>query len=137
MEWWTIFYIYMKNLNLWTYSNYLRLKLRINSTKRIKIVISDHGGEYYGRCDNTREQRLRLFVKYLEECRIVLQYTMSRSPSMNGVVERRNGIVKHMIRSMICHFTLSKSLWGETLKTTTYILNYMLTKATTKIPYEL
>ena len=48
----------------------------------------DHGGEYYGRYDGSGEQRLGPFAKYLEECGIVLQYTMPGSPSMNGVAER-------------------------------------------------
>ena len=56
---------------------------------------------------------------------------------MNGVVERRNRTPKDMIRSMISYSNLPKSLWGEALKTTAYILNRLLTKATTKTPYEL
>ena len=56
---------------------------------------------------------------------------------MNGVVERRNRTLKDMVRSMISHSTLPKSLWGEALKTPTYILNKVPTKATTKTPYEL
>ena len=56
---------------------------------------------------------------------------------MNGVTERRNMTLKGMMRSMISHSTLPKSLWGEALKTTTYILNRVPTKATAKTPYEL
>jgi len=42
-----------------------------------------------------------------------------------------------MVRSMICHSNLPESLWREALKTTTYILNRVPTKAAAKIPYEL
>lgn len=56
---------------------------------------------------------------------------------MNNVVERQNQTLKDMVRSMICHSTLPESLQGETLKTTTYILNSLPTKATGKTPYEL
>ena len=56
--------------------------------KRIKSVRSNRGGEYYGRYDNSGEQRLEPFARYLEEWGIVLQYTMSGLPSMNGVAER-------------------------------------------------
>ena len=62
---------------------------------------------------------------------------MLGSPSMNGVVERRNRMLKDMVRSMISHSNLPKSLWGEALKTTVYILNRVPTKATVKTPYEL
>ena len=41
------------------------------------------------------------------------------------------------MRSLICHSTLSESRWEEALKTTTYIFNRVLTKATVKTPYEL
>ena len=42
-----------------------------------------------------------------------------------------------MVRSIISHSTLPESLWGEALKTTTYILNRVLTKVTAKMHYEL
>ena len=42
-----------------------------------------------------------------------------------------------MVRSMICHSNLLESLWGEALKTATYILNRVTTKAAAKTPYEL
>ena len=56
---------------------------------------------------------------------------------MNGVAERQNRMLKDMVRSMICHFTLLDSLSGEALKTATFILNKVPTKATVKTPYEL
>ena len=56
--------------------------------KKIKIVKFDHGGECYGRYDGFGEQRLCPFSKYIEECRIVPQYTMLGSPSMNDVSKR-------------------------------------------------
>ncbi|XP_025982670.1 uncharacterized protein [Glycine max] len=56
--------------------------------KRIKCVRSDRGGEYYGIYDGSGDQRLGPFARYLEEYGIVPQYTMPRSPNMNGVAER-------------------------------------------------
>ena len=105
--------------------------------KRIKTVRSDRGGEYYGKYYNSGGQCLGPFTKFLEECGIVPQYTMLGSPSMNGVVERQNITLKDMVRSMISHSNLPKSLWGETLKTVAYILNRVPTKETAKTPYEL
>jgi len=78
--------------------------------KRIKCVRSDRGGEYYGIYDGSGDQRLGPFARYLEEYGIVPQYTMPRSPSMNGVAERRNKTLKDMVRSMICHSNLPESL---------------------------
>ena len=105
--------------------------------KRIKNIISDRGGEYNGKYDGSGEQHLGPFAKFLEECDIVPQYTMPGSPRMNGVAKRRNRTLKDTVRSMISHSNLQKSLWGEALKTTTYILNRVPTKATAKTPYEL
>ena len=46
-------------------------------------------------------------------------------------------MLKDMVRIMITHSTLLESLWGEALKTTSYLLNRVLTKAIGKTPYEL
>jgi len=62
---------------------------------------------------------------------------MPGSPSMNDVIERRNKTLKDMVKSMICHSNLPKSLWGEVLKIAAYLLNSVPTKAAAKTPYEL
>jgi hypothetical protein len=62
---------------------------------------------------------------------------MSGSQVMNGMAERRNRTLIEMVRSMISHTSLPLNLWGETLKTTTYILNRVSIKAANKTPYEL
>ena len=105
--------------------------------KKIKVVKSDHGGEYHGWYDGSGEQRPVPFVRYLQECGIVPQYTMSGTPSQNGVVERRNWTLKNMVRSMINHSSLPESLWGEAIKTVVYILNQVPSKVAAKTPYEL
>ena len=56
-------------------------------SKWIKGVRSDRGGEYYSRYDSLGEQYLGPFAKFLEESDIVPPYTMSGSPTMNGVAE--------------------------------------------------
>ena len=71
------------------------------------------------------------------ECGIVPQYTMSGTPSQNGVAERQNHTHKDMVRSMISHSTLPESLWGEAVKTAVYILNRVPSKVVAKAPYEL
>ena len=105
--------------------------------KMIKNVIYDRGGEYYRKYDDSGEQSPGPFAIFLEECGIVPQYTMSGSPGMNGVVERRNRTLKDMVRSMLSHSNLLISLWGKALKNASYMLNIVPTKATAKTPYEL
>ena len=52
------------------------------------------------------------FAKYLQEYRIIAQYTMPDSPEQNGVSERRNRTLKDMMRSMMCRSNLPNFLWG-------------------------
>ena len=106
-------------------------------SKKIKIVRSDRGGEYYGRYDGSSEQCPRPFPKYLMKCGIIPQYTMLGTPSQNGVAERPNRTLNDMVRSMISHSTLLESLWGEAVKIAVYVLNKVLSKAVAKTPYEL
>ena len=44
-------------------------KVELQQRKKIKVVHSDKGGEYYGRYDETRRNP-RPFAKYLQECGI-------------------------------------------------------------------
>ena len=104
--------------------------------KKIKIVRSDRGGEYYGRYDESGRNP-GPFAKFLEENGIVAQYTMPGEPQQNGVAERRNRTLMDMVRSMISNSSLPLSLWGEALKTAIYILNRVPSKAVPKTPFEL
>ncbi|KAL6342637.1 hypothetical protein AAG906_012501 [Vitis piasezkii] len=54
------------------------------NAKQIKIVISDRGGEYYGRYLEDG-QSLGPFAKFLQEHEIVAQYTMPGSPDQNAL----------------------------------------------------
>jgi transposase InsO family protein len=83
-----------------------KFEVELQLNKRIKGVRSDRGGEYYGRSDGSGEQRPGHIAKFLEDNGIVPQYTMSGSPAMNGVVERRNRTLMEMVRSMISHTSL-------------------------------
>ena len=49
----------------------LKVEVENQLNKRIKNVRSDHGGEYYGKYDDSGEQRSGPFSKFLEKCSIV------------------------------------------------------------------
>ena len=59
------------------------------SDKRIKVVRSDRGGEYYGR-HTSYGQIPGPFAKFLQENGIMVQYSAPGEPQQNGVAERRN-----------------------------------------------
>jgi len=127
-----LYLIYEKSQSLDMFKIY-KPEVKNQQNRKIKAVRFDRGGEYYGRCDGSGRCP-GPFANFLEECGIVAQYTMSRTPHQNGVAERRNRTLKDMVRSMIAHTTLSESLWSETLKTAVYLLNRVPSKTVIKIP---
>jgi transposase InsO family protein len=101
-------YIYLikENTQVLDIFKSFKSEVELQLNKKIKGVRSDRGGEYYDRSDGLGEQRLELFVKFLEDDEIVPQYTMSGSPAMNSVAERCNRTLMEMMRSMISHTSL-------------------------------
>ena len=110
--------------------------VELQQGKKIKVVDSDKGGEYYGRYDET-ERNLGPIAKYLQECGIDAQYIMHGTPQHNGIAKRTNCTLLDMVRCMLINSSLPKFLWGEALKTTTYILNQVPSKFVLKTPYKL
>ena len=104
--------------------------------RKVKIIRSDRGGEFYGRYDETG-QHPGPFAKLLQKLGIVAQYTTPGSPWQNGVAERRNRTYMEMVRSMMSHANLPISLWMDALRTAVYILNRVPSKAVPKTPFEL
>ena len=103
--------------------------------KVIKIVKSNRGGEYYEKHGDVGQQK-GPFTRYLQNNGIVAQYTMPGSHEQNGVVERRNRTLMEMKRSMMSRSNLPEYLWGEAIKTATYILNRVPSKSVPKTPFE-
>ncbi|WVZ12860.1 hypothetical protein V8G54_017390 [Vigna mungo] len=64
--------------------------------RKVKVVRSDRGGEYYGKTDESG-QCPGPFAKYLESRGICAQYTMSGTPQQNVVVERWNRTLMDMV----------------------------------------
>ena len=113
-----------------------KLKVKLQQGKRIKAVHYDRCGEYNGRYDETGRNPWP-FARYLQECGINAQYTMSGTPQQNGIVDRRNHTLLDMVRCMLVCSSLLELLRGEALKTATYILNQVPSKLVSKTPYEL
>jgi hypothetical protein len=103
---------------------------------KIKIVRSDHVGEYYGR-HTPYSQVPKPFARFLQENGIVAQYSTPGEPQQNGVAKRRNHTLMDMVRSMMSYSNLPLSLWMEALKTAIHILNRVPSKSVPKTPYEL
>ena len=113
-----------------------KAKVELQQGKKIKVVHSDKGGEYYGSYDEMGHNH-RPFEKYLQECGIDAQYTMSGTPQQNGIAERRNRTLLGMVICMLISSSLPEFLWDEALKSVAYILNQVPSKSFPKTPYEL
>ncbi|XP_059073489.1 uncharacterized protein LOC131070384 [Cryptomeria japonica] len=78
------------------------------------------------------------FIEYCEKHGIKRQYSATRTPQQNGVVERKNRTVKEMARTMLNESNLSHKYWKEAVHTTVYILNRVQIRIRTACtPYEL
>ncbi|KAL4010594.1 hypothetical protein IC575_030095 [Cucumis melo] len=117
------------------------LKVFINEVERqldrkVKILRSNRGGEYYGKYDNNGRCP-GPFAKFLESHGICAQYTMAGTPQQNGVAERRNRTLMNMVRSMLINSSLPVSLWMYALRTAQYLLNRVPSKSVPNTPFEL
>ncbi|GJS65663.1 putative RNA-directed DNA polymerase [Tanacetum coccineum] len=104
--------------------------------RKIKVVRSDRGCEYYGRHTDVG-QAPRSFFDFCKDHGIINQYTMSGTPQQNGVAERRNRTLMDMVRSTLANSNLREFLWPEALKTAVHILNRVPFKSVPKTPYEI
>ncbi|PNY18017.1 copia-type polyprotein [Trifolium pratense] len=97
------------------------------SSKRIKILRTDGGGEYTSRS----------FESFCVENGIEHEVTAPYTPQHNGLAERRNRTILDMARCMVKHRNLPKSFWGEAVNTAVYVLNKCPTrKLKDKVPEE-
>ena len=101
--------------------------------KKVKVVRSDRGDEFYRRYDETG-QHSSLFSKLLQKRGIYAQYTMPGTPQQNGVSKRCNRTLMDMIRN-VKQFNFTRIFVA--LKTAMYLLNRVPSKAVPKTPFEL
>ena len=52
-----------------------------------------------------------------------LEFTVPKTPELNGLAERMNRTIMERVRSMLAHAKLPKTFWVEALSTTTYMIN--------------
>ncbi|WRX28072.1 Integrase [Theobroma cacao] len=103
---------------------------KVENKKGLAIVKmrSDHGGEF-----ESEE-----FDKFCNEKGLDHNFSASRAPQQNGVVERKNRTLKEMARTMLCENNLPKYFWVEAVNIAAYILNKVsIRPMLSKTPYEL
>ena len=96
--------------------------------RKIKILLSDNGGEYLS-------NRLQT---YLADQGIQHQTTVPHCSAQNGIAERANGVLMDMARAMLAHAGLPPTFWGAAILYATDITNCMPhPKDRTTTPYML
>ncbi|KAJ9557645.1 hypothetical protein OSB04_012259 [Centaurea solstitialis] len=95
--------------------------------KRIKILRSDRGGEYFS----------REFDAFCEENGIKHERTSPFTPQQNGLAERKNRTLVEMVNCMLNQSGLPTNLWGEALLTACHIHNRITSRVIPTSPYEL
>ncbi|KAJ9566879.1 hypothetical protein OSB04_002845 [Centaurea solstitialis] len=94
--------------------------------KRIKILRSDRGGEYFS----------REFDAFCEENGIKHERTSPFTPQQNGLAERKNRTFVEMVNCMLNQSGLPTNLWGEALLTACHIHNRITSRVIPTSPYE-
>lgn len=128
-----LYLIKEKSESLQTFTDFKTL-VENQLDRKIKVVRSDRGGEYYGRHTDIG-QAPGPFYNFCKKQGIINQYTMTGSPQQNGVAERRNRILMDMVRSMLANTNLPTFLWTVALKTAVHILNRVPSKYVPKTPH--
>ena len=76
------------------------------------MVRTDNGGKYTGQ-----------FQVYYRSQGIRLEYTVPKTPELNGIAERMNQTIMERVRSMLAYPKLPKIYWAEALMIAFYIIN--------------
>ncbi|KAF5775122.1 putative RNA-directed DNA polymerase [Helianthus annuus] len=95
--------------------------------KRIKILRSDRGGEYFN----------RRFDAFCEEEGIIHERTAPYTPQQNGLAERKNRTLVEMANCMLNQSGLPRNMWGEAVLTACYVHNRITSRVIPTSPYEL
>ena len=92
---------------------FIELKALIKNASgiKIKILISDNGGDYYSND----------FLHICSQSGIQVQHSIPYTPQQNGVVERKNRSLKEMTTCMLESKKLAENLWDEAMHATEYI----------------
>jgi transposase InsO family protein len=80
---------------------------------KIKCLRSDNGGAFTS----------KTFRHLCEDHGIKRQFSATRTPQQNGVVERKNIVVREMVRTILKDSKLRDIFWVQEIHTTIHILN--------------
>ncbi|RDY03729.1 hypothetical protein CR513_12653, partial [Mucuna pruriens] len=97
---------------------HLQALVERQSSKKVKCIRFDNGGEYCGSFD-----------VYYKQQGIRHEKTPPKTPQLNGLAERMNRTLIERVRCMLSEARLPKHFWGEALYTTVHVINLSLVVA--------
>ncbi|GJZ69062.1 retrovirus-related pol polyprotein from transposon TNT 1-94 [Tanacetum coccineum] len=107
----------------------LSKKIQVQKGCLIISIHTDHGWEF----DNEVQ-----FGAFCNANGITYNFSASRTPQSNGVVERKNQTLQEMSRTMLNEQGIPQNFWCNAVDTSTYILNRILIRHFLgKTPYDL
>ena len=89
---------------------------KTQKNSNIGSIRSDHGGE-------SQNEKFR---KFCEKMGILHNFSASRTPQQNGLVERKNRSLKELARTMLIESSLPKYFWVDAISTSCYVMNRVL-----------
>nr|GFC33409.1 retrovirus-related Pol polyprotein from transposon TNT 1-94 [Tanacetum cinerariifolium] len=111
----------------------------INGKRYVLVVVDDYSRYTLRvRTDNGMEFKNKTLAKFFDEVGIYQQFSATRMPQQNGVVERRNRTLVEAARTMLTFANLPLFLWAEAIATSCFTQNHsIIHKRFDKTPYEL
>nr|GFB61278.1 hypothetical protein [Tanacetum cinerariifolium] len=111
----------------------------INEKRYVLVVVDDYSRYTWRvRTDNGTEFKNQTLAKFFDEVGITQQFSATRTPQQNGVVERRNKTLVEAARTMRTFANLPSFLWVEAIATACFTQNCSsIHKSFDKTPYEL
>jgi transposase InsO family protein len=112
------------------FEHFRLLALRLNNEHPncLKVIRSDNGTEF----------RNDSFDEFCLEHKIDQQFSASRVPQQNGVVERKNRTLVEMARTMLDEHRTLRRFWADAISTACYISNRIFLRSIFLLtPFEL
>lgn len=94
--------------------------------RKVKMFRTDRGTEYLS----------EEVQKYLRLEGIRFQCTAAYSPEQNGISERKNRTLVEACRTMLTESGMSREYWDEAIMNANYTLNRVVSKDSSKTPFE-
>ena len=132
------FVTFIEDSSRFSTANFMRNKSEVfNKFKECEAMATNKTGKRIQilRCDNGGEYSSKAFNEYLKSKGIQMQFSVPRTPELNGVSECMNRTIQEMARSMIHGAWLSDIYWAEAVLTAIIIRNRSPTTAVPNITH--